>query len=137
MKYIFLSALFISSAFACPELAGTFRRCENSRMNVEIRQNDTTFHVTTSMNKGYEVYRADGRPDIVSFIEPNTGVKIDITTTSDCSLDSLKAFRTYAFDGEVLGSHEATFRKEGKKLILTNVFKTTKDEVKEEFVCLP
>lgn len=138
MKIFLAASLLISAtAYSCPELSGTYRRCENSRLKVEIRQNDSTFHISTSKALGDETYHADGRPDVISFIEPNTGVKIEITTISNCSDDSLKAFRTYAFDGEVLGTHEATFKKLGSKLILTNLFKTTKDEVREEFVCLP
>lgn len=129
-KILFITFLFTASVFACPELSGKYR-CEsehNSNIRIVIEQNNSSYKVND------ELYHADNLPYIVKFTEPATGVKVEITTTSHCEGESLKSFRTFSFDGEVLGTYDVHIRKEAGLLHVTNVFKG-QNEVRDEIIC--
>lgn len=130
MRAIALGLFFATtSVFACPDLSGKYAKCrtegEEARSRLEVSQK-TKWGVTTytlvsidaSTNESEtETYRADGKTQVSSERDPETGATVSLATTVACVANTVKADMILTYEDEVYSKVTTTFNKDGNKFV--------------------
>ncbi len=126
MRTLILTFAFISSsAFACPNLAGTYAQCKSDTGQMEetgktvvtqaSRGNITTYTVVTedptTHEQSTETYRTDGRVYSQTTMDQDTGISLVQKTSSTCVGDKLQINVTITIQNELFASLKTSVSK--------------------------
>lgn len=127
--FIFALSLMTSTAFACPNLAGSYKECKNSKgesvstdmlVTQKVQNRVTIYDVSIisseSQQRESEVYKTDGKPVIVKMEE--AGMVFTTKTVSTCVGNSLHININMTLNGEAAGWSKVKVSKAGKQLII-------------------
>lgn len=127
MRTMLFAFLFSFSAFACPDLSGSYSVCRSSNVetpdmfNVVVSQRlegDATVY-SISSNLEEAEYKTDGVPTVAEVTEPTTGMTFRVTSTSRCDGQRVLVIKTdLAINGEHMGSVSTDVTKSGDTLTM-------------------
>lgn len=119
-----------ASVFACPDLAGKYAKCrtegeEMARTSLEVSQKAkwgiTTYTLVSidsnTNERETETYRADGKTQVSSERDPETGATVSLATTVACVGNTMKADMVLTYEGEIYSKVTTTFSKDGNKFV--------------------
>lgn len=146
MRFLLVGLLLSTSAFACPNLSGSYGRCtsittgEVTSLDLVISQSVsgsvTTYTVTSTDPETYErtttIFKADGEVVSQTMTDPESGMSFDVQTRTYCQSTDLKVDMELYYQGERLGKADFSASKSGSsvKVITTNL-----ESLKDEEIC--
>lgn len=151
MRTLALIALVAStSAFACPDLAGTYAVCRSQTgnsagsTNMVITQTTankvTTYSVTSTdaetNERATETFKADGKTVSNTQTDPDSGITLQLATTVSCvATSAVKINMVVKFNGEQAANIVQTISKSGKTLTMVATGNNMGEEINETVIC--
>lgn len=139
-----------SSAFACPDLAGTYAVCRSQTGNTAGSTNMvitqatankvTTYSVTSTdadtNERTTETFKADGKTVSNTQTDPDSGITLQLATTISCvSTSAVKINMIVNFNGEQAANIVQTISKSGKTLTMKTTGNNMGEEMNETVIC--
>ena len=148
----FLAALVLlvsSSAFACPNLAGTYASCRsttgqtpgstNMFVTQSVTNKVTTFEVSATNNetneREQETYRADGKVNTQVISDPDSGITLETSSQISCSSSTLSIDMSVKLNGEAAGYANIKVVKVGSQLIVDSTSFDGEETIVEKEIC--
>lgn len=143
---VFALVLTSGSALACPDLSGAYLcRSETSSevYDLEISQttqrNVTTYTISSTDAETHErtteVLKADGRPVILTEVDPDSGTTIKQTTMVTCTRQVLTVKIIVTVQNQVVGNLTSSVKKENNKIIQTINGKVGDNTINDSIIC--
>lgn len=144
--FIFALSLMTSTAFACPNLAGSYKECKNSKgesvsTNMLVTQKvqnrvtiyDVSIISSESQQRESEIYKTDGKPVIVKMEE--AGMVFTTKTVSTCNANTLNINIDMTLNGEAAGWSKVKVSKVGKQLIIDSEGFDGEEQTTDREIC--
>lgn len=150
MRFFAILALLISSsAFACPNLAGTYASCRSTTgatpgstdmvVKQSVTNNITTYDVSATNNetneRENEIYRADGKINTQVITDPDSGITLETSSKVYCTGTTLNIDMNVKLNGEVAGYANIKVAKVGSQLIVDSVNFDGEETIVEKEIC--
>lgn len=147
--FAILTLLISSSAFACPNLAGTYASCRSTTgatpgstdmvVKQSITNNITTYDVSATNNetneRENEIYRADGKINTQVITDPDSGITLETSSKVYCTGTTLNIDMNVKLNGEVAGYANIKVAKVGSQLIVDSVNFDGEETIVEKEIC--
>ncbi len=147
--FAILTLLISSSAFACPNLAGTYASCRSTTgatpgstdmvVKQSVTNNITTYDVSATNNetneRENEVYRADGKINTQVITDPDSGITLETSSKVYCTGTTLNIDMNVKLNGEVAGYANIKVAKVGSQLIVDSVNFDGEETIVEKEIC--
>lgn len=139
-----------SSAFACPNLAGTYAVCRSQTGNsagstdmviTQTTANKITTYTVTSTDaetneRSSESFKADGKTVSNTQTDPDSGITLQLATTVSCvSTSAVKINMIVNFNGEQAANIVQTISKSGNTLTMKATGNNMGEEINETVIC--
>lgn len=150
MRFLAALALLVSSsAFACPDLAGTYAECRsttgqspgstNMVVTQSVANKITTFDVVATNNetneRENETYRADGKINTQVISDPESGITLETTSKISCTATTLNIDMSVKLNGEAAGYANIKVAKVGSQLIVDSTNFDGEETIVEKEIC--
>lgn len=150
MRFLAIAALLISSsAFACPNLSGTYASCRSTTgatpgstdmvVKQSVTNNITTYDVSATNNetneRENEIYRADGKINTQVITDPDSGITLETSSKVYCTGTTLNIDMNVKLNGEVAGYANIKVAKVGSQLIVDSVNFDGEETIVEKEIC--
>lgn len=150
MRLLTIAALLVStSAFACPNLTGTYATCRSTTgatsgsTNLVVTQkiqNKVTVYTVTSTDdetqqRTTETYKADGKTVVETETSPDFGT-VEFATTATCNAQkSLDIKVKFSMNSEEFALVTSSISKNNNKITMTTKTQSMGEEQKETVIC--
>ena len=150
MRFIAIAALFTSiSAFACPDLSGTYAACRSQTGNTTgstdvvitqaIQNKVTTYSMTTTdpdtNERKTETYRADGRIVSETITDPDSGMTISMSSVVKCVNNTVNLNMKVVMGGQPVANVTTVMSKTNKQLTMKMTGKNFDEPINETLIC--
>lgn len=150
MRALFIALTLAStSAFACPQLAGTYKECRSTTGNSSgstdmvvsqsVQNKVSTYTVTATNNDSQEreteIYKADGKAVVESIEDTDSGMIFQTSTVVSCSGNVLNINIDMKLNGMKIGYSKVKVSKNGKQLIIDSKNFDGEEEVTDKEIC--
>lgn len=150
MHALLLASFLVStSALACPSLSGKYAECRTQNGEVtstdmvitqSVRNRVTTYTlISTSVEDGeriMETYTANGKTINVSQTDPDTGLTIQVATTSSCQpTNALNVNVNVRINGEMLADVKVSIKKDAHRLVIASKGFSGEEEINDVVTC--
>lgn len=150
MRFLAIAALLVSSsAFACPNLAGTYATCRsttgqtpgstNMVVTQSVTNKITTYEVSATNNetneRENETYRADGKINTQVISDPDSGITLETSSKISCTATTLSIDMNVKLNGEAAGYAYIKVVKNGSQLIVDSTSFDGEETIVEKEIC--
>lgn len=150
MRFVAIAALLISvSAFACPDLSGTYTVCRSQTGNTsgstdmvitQAIQNKVTHYSITSTDpdtneRKTEVYKADGKLVSETVTDPDSGMSLTMSSMVKCVNNTVSLNMKVAMGGQQVANVTSVLSKSGKQLTTKTTGTNFGETVSETVIC--
>lgn len=150
MRFLAIAALLVSSsAFACPNLAGTYASCRSTTgqtpgstdmvVTQSVANKITTYDVSATNNetneRENETYRADGKINSQVFTDPDSGMTFETASKITCTATTLNIDVNMKLNGEAAGYANIKVAKVGSQLIVDSTTFDGEQTIVEKEIC--
>ena len=150
MRFIAIATLFASiSAFACPDLSGTYTACRSQTGNTAgstdvvitqaIQNKVTTYSITSTdpdtNERKTELYRADGRLVSETITDPDSGMTISMSSVVKCVNNTVNMNMKVVMAGQPVANVTTVMSKANKQLTMKMTGKNFDEPINETLIC--
>jgi hypothetical protein len=150
MRFLAAIALLVSSsAFACPNLAGTYAACRsttgqtpgstNMVVTQSVSNKITTYEVSATNNetneRENETYIADGKINTQVITDPDSGMTLETSSKISCTPSTLSIDMNLKLNGEAAGYANIQVVKVGSQLIVDSTTFDGEQTIVEKEIC--
>ncbi len=150
MRFLAVAALLVSSsAFACPNLSGTYANCRsttgqtpgstNMIVTQSVANKITTYEVSATNNetneRENETYRADGQINTQVISDPESGITLETSSKISCTDTTLTIDLNVKLNGQAAGYANIKVVKVGSQLIVDSTSFDGEETIVEKEIC--